>query len=67
MAMTLRLNEAQRDALRQQAELEGRSMQQPALDAVAQYLERAADNDLTDRLAVRGSARFKELLKRLGE
>jgi hypothetical protein len=67
MAMTLRLNDAQAEALRKRAEREGRSMQQVALSAVDEYLERAEDDELTDRLADRGAERFAELLRRLGE
>ena len=67
MAMTLRLNEEQTEALRRRAEKEGRSMQQVALSAVDDYLIRAEDDELTDRLAKRGAERFAELLRRLGE
>jgi hypothetical protein len=67
MAMTLRLNDEQAEALRRRAEREGRSMQQVALSAVDEYLERAEDDELTDRLAERGAERFAELLRRLGE
>jgi plasmid stability protein len=65
--MTLRLTDEQTEALRARAEQEGRSMQQVALDAVDDYLLRAEDDQLTDRLAARGSQRFAELLRRLGE
>jgi uncharacterized protein (DUF1778 family) len=64
MAMTLRLSDEQTDALRRRAEHEGRSMQQAALD---EYLLRAEDDELTERLAERGAHRFAELLRRLGE
>jgi hypothetical protein len=67
MAMTLRLTDEQTKALRSRADREGRSMQQVALDAVDDYLLRAEDDELTDRLAERGSRRFAELLRRLGE
>jgi hypothetical protein len=67
MAMTLRLTDAQAEALRLRAEREGRSMQQVALSAVDDYLERAEDDELTDRLAERGAERFAALLRRLGE
>jgi predicted transcriptional regulator len=67
MAMTLRLNDDQAEALRRRAEREGRSMQQVALSAVDEYLERAEDDELTDRLAERGAERFADLLRRLGE
>jgi predicted transcriptional regulator len=67
MAMTLRLSEEQTNALRTRAEKEGRSMQQVALEALDDYLMRAEDDELTDRLAERGAERFAELLRRLGE
>ena len=67
MAMTLRLSDEQTEALRVRAAKEGRSMQQVALDALDDYLMRARDDELTDRLAERGAARFAEVLRRLGE
>ena len=67
MAMTLRLSEDQTNALRHRAQIEGRSMQQVALSAVEDYLLRAGDDALTDRLAEQGAERFAELLRRLGE
>ena len=67
MAMTLRLTDEQAHALRARADKEGRSMQQVALNALDDYLLRAEDDELTDRLAERGSERFAELLRRLGE
>jgi hypothetical protein len=65
--MTLRLSDEQASALRKRAEKEGRSMQQVALAAVDDYLLRAGDDELTERLAQRGAERFAELLRRLGE
>jgi hypothetical protein len=65
--MTLRLTDAQAEALRRRADREGRSMQQVALSAVDDYLARAEDDELTDRLAERGAERFAELLRHLGE
>jgi predicted transcriptional regulator len=67
MAMTLRLSDEQTETLRARAEKEGRSMQQVALDALDEYLLRAEDDELTDRLTERGAQRFAELLRRLGE
>ena len=67
MAMTLRLNDAQTDALRRRAEREGRSMQQVALAAIDDYLVRADDDARTEELAEQGATRFAELLRRLGE
>ncbi len=65
--MNLRLSEEQTELLRARAEKEGRSMQQVALAAVDDYLLRAEDDELTDRLAERGAERFAGLLRRLGE
>ena len=67
MAMTLRLTDDQAAALRARAEREGRSMQQVAVAALDDYLLRAEDDELTDRLAAQGANRFAELLRRLGE
>jgi hypothetical protein len=67
MAMTLRLDDQQTEALRVRAEKEGRSMQQVAISAVDEYLLRAEDDELTDRLAEQAAQRFAELLRRLGE
>ena len=67
MAMNLRLSDEQTELLRTRAEKEGRSMQQVALTAVDEYLLRAEDDELTDRLAERGAQRFADLLRRLGE
>lgn len=65
--MTLRLSDEQTEALRKRAEAEGRSMQQVALRAIDDYLQRAADDELTDALAEKGAQRFADLLRRLGE
>jgi len=67
MAMTLRLTDDQAAALRARAEREGRSMQQVAVAALDDYLLRAEDDELTDRLTAQGANRFAELLRRLGE
>ena len=42
-------------------------MQQVARAALDDYLLRAEDDEVTDRLAERGAARFADLLRRLGE
>jgi len=67
MAMTLRLSDEQSDALRRRASKEGRSMQQVAQAAVTEYLMRAEDDELTDRLTEQGARRYEDLLRRLGE
>ena len=46
---------------------EGRSMQQVAVAALDDYLLRAEDDELTDRLTAQGAERFADLLRRLGE
>lgn len=65
--MTLRLSDEQTEALRKRAEAEGRSMQQIALRAIDDYLQRVSDDELTDALAQKGAQRFADLLRRLGE
>ncbi|WP_103955704.1 ribbon-helix-helix protein, CopG family [Nonomuraea solani] len=65
--MTLRLSDEQTEALRKRAETEGRSMQQIALRAIDDYLQRLSDDELTDALAEKGAERFADLLRRLGE
>jgi predicted transcriptional regulator len=67
MAMTLRLDDAQTQALRRRAEREGRSMQQVALVAINEYLMRADDDAVTEEFADQGATRFADLLRRLGE
>ncbi len=65
--MTLRLSDEQTEALRKRAEAEGRSMQQIALRAIDDYLQRVSEDELTDALAEKGAQRFADLLRRLGE
>ena len=67
MAMTLRLDEQETDALRQRAELEGRSMQDVARQAVRDYVERTSRRDLLDSVLDEELPRYAEALRRLGE
>ncbi|GLY14675.1 hypothetical protein Kisp01_16900 [Kineosporia sp. NBRC 101677] len=67
MAMTLRLDDVQSEALRRRAEREGRSMQQVAQAAISDYLLRADDDAQTEELAAAGATKFADLLRRLGE
>jgi predicted transcriptional regulator len=67
MAMTLRLTDAQAEALRARASKEGRSVQQVALSAIDDYLLRTHDDEVTDSLTEQGAQRFADLLRRLGE
>lgn len=67
MAMTLRLEEAEAEALRRRAEREGRSMQDIARQAVREYIERTSRRELLDRVLDEGLPRYAEALRRLGE
>lgn len=66
MAMTLRLTDDETNALRQQAEHEGRSMQEVAREAVRDYVERKSRRELLDRILDRELPRYAEALERLG-
>ena len=50
VAMTLRLDDGESEALRRRAELEGRSMQEVARHAVRDYIERPSRRELIDRV-----------------
>ena len=67
MAMTLRLDEQETDALRRRAELEGRSMQDVARQAVRDYIERTSERELLDRVLDDELPRYAEALERLGQ
>ena len=67
MAMTLRLDDDETDALRRRAELEGRSMQEIARHAVRDYIERTSRRDLLDSVIDEEMPRYAEALRRLGE
>lgn len=66
MAMTLRLTDEESDALRRRAELEGRSMQDVARQAVRDYVDQASRRDLIDRVLDSELPRYAEALERLG-
>jgi predicted transcriptional regulator len=67
MAMTLRLSDDESDALRRRAELEGRSMQDVARQAVRDYVDQASRRDLVDRVLDSELPRYAEALERLGQ
>jgi predicted transcriptional regulator len=67
MAMTLRLDDHETDALRRRAELEGRSMQDVARQAVRDYIERNSKRELLDRVLDEELPRYAEALERLGQ
>ena len=65
--MTLRLSEDEAEALRHQAGVEGRSMQDVARQAVRDYIERNSKRELLDRVLDRELPRYAEALERLGQ
>lgn len=67
MAMTLRLDEQEAEALRKRAEHEGRSMQDVARQAVRDYIERTSKRELLDGVLDHELPRYAEALERLGE
>jgi predicted transcriptional regulator len=67
MAMTLRLDEQETESLRRRAELEGRSMQDVARQAVRDYIERTSRRDLLDRVLDEELPSYAEALERLGQ
>ena len=67
MAMTLRLTDAESDALRLRAEREGRSMQEVAREAIRDYVDRTSQRELLDQVLDDELPRYAEALRRLGE
>jgi predicted transcriptional regulator len=67
MAMTLRLTEDETEALRRQADVEGRSMQDVARQAVRDYVERHTRAELLEQVLDSELPRYAEALRRLGE
>lgn len=67
MAMTLRLDDAEAEALRRRADLEGRSMQEVAREAVQLYIETKSKRELLDDVLDGEIPRYAEALDRLGQ
>jgi predicted transcriptional regulator len=65
MAMTLRLTDEETALLRQQAELEGRSMHEVVRLAIHERIARQDHSDRVRRSARRVAARHSEILERL--
>lgn len=65
--MTLRPDEQLAEALRLQAEVEGRSQSAVVLDAIREYVERRARSTRLDQIATDVAERHARLLTRLGE
>ncbi|GAB3699904.1 hypothetical protein [Mariniluteicoccus flavus] len=67
MAMTLRLTDAEAEALRRRSVLEERSMQDIARRAIVEYVERHSHRDLLDQVLDRELPKYAEALERLGQ
>jgi predicted transcriptional regulator len=67
MAMNLRLPEEVREALKQRAEEEGRSMHAVVVQAVERYLVEEADRATVRKLGAKYATKHADLLRRLGE
>jgi hypothetical protein len=65
--MTLRLTQDESDALRARADMEDRSMQEVARDAVRSYIESHSRQELLERVLDDELPRYSEALRRLGE
>lgn len=65
MAMNVRFDDDQTQALKKQAEREGRSMQAIVLRAVDDYLARNARDAMVRESAIKEAAKWHELLERL--
>lgn len=67
VAMTLRLDDQETEALRRFAERQGRSMQDVAREAVRTHIERQSRRELLDEVLDAEIPRYAEALRRLGE
>ena len=65
--MTLRLTDGETDALRRQAELEHRSMQEITRQAIREYLANHTPAGLPDQLVDGKPPGYGEVLKRLAQ
>lgn len=66
MAMTLRLTDAETEALRARAQAEGRSMQDVARSAVREYVEARARRERIDEILDVELPRYADAIERLG-
>jgi hypothetical protein len=67
MAMTLRLDDATAEALRDRASADGRSVHQTVLLAIDEYLGKHRRDQRIEALATQAAADYPEVLRRLGE
>jgi len=65
--MTLRLTDDEAETLRLRADLEGRSMQDIARQAIREYIEQHSRGDLLGQVLDEEIPRYAEALRRLGE
>lgn len=65
--MTLRLSDAEADALRRRSKIESRSMQDVARQAVREYVETHSRAELLDQVLDAELPRYAEALDRLGQ
>jgi predicted transcriptional regulator len=65
--MTLRLDDGETVALRRRAELEHRSMQDVARQAIREYIDGHSRAELLDRVLDEELPRYAEALERLGQ
>ncbi len=66
MVLTLRLDSVETAALRRRAEIEHRSMQDVARQAVREYIERTSRDDLVNAVIDSELPRYAKALERLG-
>lgn len=67
MAMTLRLTDEEAEALRQEAEVQSRSMQDVARAAVREYVARRGNGRLVDDELRYVVTQYADALRRLGD
>jgi predicted transcriptional regulator len=67
MAMTLRLSDAETEALRLRADLERRSMQEVVRQAIREYVESHSRAELLDQVLDEELPRYAEALERLAQ
>ena len=67
MAMTLRLDDDEANALRLHAQRTGRSMQEVAREAIRTHIERESRRELLEQVLDTELPRYAEALRRLGE
>jgi predicted transcriptional regulator len=67
MAMTLRLADEETEALRRRSELEQRSMQAVARQAIREYIENHSRAELLNQVLDEELPKYAEALERLGQ